>query len=99
MMVQAGHGQQRGIGAKFAVHAAVGQDDDVGAVLLDGRRPRQTSSVQRLSSPFAAVADLEQDRQRDRLEAGLVDVRSLANSSLVRIGPLQLDRRQLSGWA
>ena len=43
MMVQAGHGQQRRDGRVFRVHAAVGQNHDVGAVVDGAGRRRRTS--------------------------------------------------------
>ena len=73
IMMQAGHGQQRGNGRVFGAHIAVGQNDDIRPT-LDGGVGGDKQGVQRLFQTLRTFAGLEKDGQRDGFEAWLVDL-------------------------
>ena len=73
MVVQARHGHQRGDGGIVLVHAAVGEDEDVGAV-SDGSVSVLAEMFHGGFHPRRAGGGLEENRQRSGLETGEVDM-------------------------
>jgi hypothetical protein len=69
-MVQARHGQQRGDGREFPVHAAIAEDENVDLVLFDHAHGFRAHLFDGLDEPVFTAISAEQDAQRADLEAG-----------------------------
>src|ERR1035437_2222947 len=90
MMMQAGQGEQGGNRRVFGADATVGKNDDVrasGNCLVGGSE----QLVERAFQTPDAFRRLEQNRQRDRLEAGTVHVPELFQILVRKDGMLQPD--------
>ncbi len=90
MMMQTGHGQQGGNGSQFLVHAAVGQNEDIGAG-LDRAGGAHAKVLHRLDQARLAVAGLEENGQGDGFETGVVDVFEFGEFLIGQNGGIQLD--------